>query len=566
MARGRGYLAAPGEGENEIRRKYDKSFNKPRQAAEAFSKAAPLAPNESARFEAWNEAGKGFKDSYHFPEAYAAFSKARDVPDATAAQRAQAALDAAKTFQSVNYSFAKDKKQDDVVVAEFKKLFAIPNAPKEVLALGHRELGSFYHSKEKYLEAALEYEAAAPLVPSTADSDFDSATYNVEKLPPSPQTLAIIERIYKTRLTMGKSASQTDPANAAGWRKYYRRQWAEALIKQKAPARAIAVWNEVANDATIPLQDRFEVLQKIAQTQQDAKDYTGTVATYERIRSLPGVKFSQVQVATYGKVEAYENAKSYSKARDQLASLLTNAEATVDQKANALIKIGSLHRAEANQLRVATAKAAQPAASEKEAIASFEAALATEGISNQTKYSALLERIQVEADGKRMQAAHDQVTRGQQLFKTEAAIGYLRGLQKVNARLYRFEKDYTNALASLSLASFQSTPQGVGYRPDAETQQLASGIYQETLANKNWDAARQTVAELQKWGLMENDRLLMLSRIEVEAGNFEVARPMLQKLPEWYTKSDAHKKVYADVMKKMPPTPTPALQVPSTTL
>lgn len=550
MTRGREFLASPGEGENEIRRNYDRDVTKPRQAGEAFAQAGALATTDAEKYEAWNQSGLAFKKALNSEGIYKAFSTIRQLKGITDEQRAQAAYEAAKAFIQVNYNRPKEQKRPDQVVAEFKTLFDLPRVPGPLAAQGHQDLAMVYAQDQRFLEAAIEYEKAAALDPKAAEQALEFGTANLRKVVPSGQTLTVLDRLYKLRLSTGKTVDTADQEKARGWTRYYKKQWADDLLMQGAPVRAIALWIEVANDPGTNAADRYDLLLRVATTYDAQKDYPAAQAAYDRLRQLPGLSFERTWKAVQGRANAFANAKDYDKARSEMRRILDTPNVSADAKVYALMQIGDYHRIQANEFRAAKTKLEQASIQDQLAIQQYEAALVLPGATSVALKDAVVARAQAEMDQGRTAGAHTQIQRGLEMLKGQP-IELLQELRKSDAVIYRAEKDYTNAMASLSLASVRVTYLGSGYAPDQTTQTLAFQMYQETLQAKNWEAARIVVATLKTWGLNENQELLLLSQIELGAGNTTAAQPMMEKLSKAYLGPE-DKKLYEELKKKLP--------------
>lgn len=540
MAKGREYLAHPGEGENDVRRKWDKSFIKPEQAAKAFLEAAAKAPGAEAKFEALNEAGKSFRSSYKFERAYEAFIKARDLRVA-ADLRAQAALDAATTYQTVNNGLKKEERKPDLVVQEFNLVQGIPGAPVAIRAEAHRLLGLYLAIEKRYMGAILEYEAAARLDPLKAEANINSAIGNLSHLEPSPEAVAIVDRVYTFSLNL-RASKITDPNDAGIGERLARKQWASQLLRLKAAARAVQELTKVANDPRLPATDQYDALKSLAATQREAKDFKGALATYDRTLAIANLAFFRLKETAYSKAEVQANSGDYVGATTTLEKLSSNPQAQPDNKGEFFQQIAKIHNFQAKNLAAAN-KGANVTKQLSDARQAYAAGLNVPNLSSQAKLSLITDWSIFEAEHGNFVAAHQQVQNGLELFKTGFPL-YQQSLYKTDARIYGAAKEYEKAMASLVMASLVKTN---AY--DREIGTLSMDLYHHALGEKQWDSAKHIVDVLVRTGLSEPDKLLMLAQIETEAGNKEAARAHLAGLAGKYLFGDK-KKLYDELKKK----------------
>lgn len=525
MARGRHLLVAPGDGENETRRRYDQMFNKPRQAGDAFSRAVELAATDAQRFEALDNAGQAYAKSGPQDKAYAAFKRAREVPGLATADLARVTYEAAVAYNAHDSLRPAAEKQPAEVLAEYDRVLKLPGVPDEYRLLTHKKLATFHMLAKRPLETALQYEHIAQLDKKAPDLALDSAQYYAEQLPPSPTTVALIERLYRHRLTTGKSADTANPQQATSWRRHYRMKWAAALQKQQAHGRAVQEWENLLADPQATATERLEVLQQLAEHHTAQNALPLAVASYARALALPvGTYFSRGKLRR-SKAQLHLKQGEYAAARAEFELGAAEAEAKPDDKSEAFWQMGRITMEQAKG-----ATGASQTDLRSTALGQFEAALTVPGQTPAALYSAILQRVQYEVDLGRPGEARAQLARGHELLKSSPPT-YRRGLNLAEARVHRLEKNYQAAMDALSRASATQTNWGATvYQPDRPTQDLAMAVFQDTLQHREWEAGRQVVEHLVKWGLLPNTRKLLLAQVEISAANYAAARPLLEEL------------------------------------
>lgn len=501
-----------------------------RQAGEYFRKAARAASNDTKKFQALLQAGKAFLAGLDYENAAAAYTEATSLVKLAGEQRAIAQLEAAKVLHLQALARSKEHPDLESARAAYAAVLQIPQIVAWQRAGAHLGLAQIFAAQQKYLDAALEYEqAGAPDSPDAAAA-LNFARLQLEQAPPSVQAQAVIERVYP-RLLAAKIYDATIEGRrerTGAERAAVLAQWGDAMARQGLPARALELWSDAVAIPDAAPDLVLSLTTRIAAEQTRQGQYAEALQSWERITSLPGYDFARRSERAYGRALVFRTQGNEVAVRDELRRLLQDAEITPDAKANVLFNAGMSFKQERSTSPLGDMTRESLIAQDKKIAQLFDAAFNVPGASTNLRLKALLERAQLEVEALRFEAARALLFDAYKNWKATEPRSILKALIVADAKLYRIQKKYSEAVSTLKNTA-QHDESGTPVI-DQDVQQLGFEILREVYGTRNWDAARQVLSTLTSWGMAREESLLYQAEIEISAGKPDVARAMLQEV------------------------------------
>ena len=546
IQKAREVLATPLVGEKE----WDKSAQRSRQNREAAQLLfeAALEEPKSQKFALAFEAGELFRREYRPEEAAKAYNLAIENPkNAPPEQLGIAALHAAKEFQQADHNRGKDKGNAAQVIAAYAKSLAVPRVLPAQKAQIHTDFGAYLERKEKFWEAAQNYEQAAILTPpdftkspSEQDMRFYNARTNAQKLPPSPQIRAFMEGVFERQLGVKNAAP--DPKNRAYALSGLRSDYAQAMLGQNAPEKALELWKQSAADASLPFDVRYRALKNGATELSKKGQFKGAAQLWTlAIGSNQTSEFWELE-AHLGLAEALAAQNKWQDARAALQKIVDSPKQSAARKEEFALEIADFWGREAASLP-------KNSAPQKAAIAGARAALNTliarKDIAPKTLYGAIIERAEIESRFGSMDDARAGLLLAVGLFGEPT--GYSMGLRNNVARLFLHEKKWREAIDAIPVFVRVILP----VEPNTDGYEIAGKVFDGALAAKDWAAAAYAAQKMESWRGVNQYSHLRRLKIEVESGDFAAARarlPLMEKV--WMT--EISKKEFAALKAKIP--------------
>ncbi|RYX83253.1 hypothetical protein EON83_15410 [bacterium] len=521
-------LNAPGEGENEIRRKWDQG-TKATEAGKALMEAAKLAPDAAAKFKTLDSAGAAFaKGNGSNREAIEAYQQARDITSAPPEERARVGLEAAKL------SFD---------IADYEKVVAITGASDKQKAQAYVEIGLKSGVVKDFNRAAQSYEMAAKLDKTKANSYLDSASVYAQQMTPVANGEAMLDSVYKAKLKLIDESERTDDEKATS-RPYVLANWARDINAIGVSERASTLWQQAADSPKATEQLRYDSLKNAATAAQKSKDYDGAFTLWAKVGKIANDSYLSAQEVALGRSDALLSKGEYTKTRDELGTLLTHPKAGPREKEGILLTQSSLYFDEADALEKKPAPAEQIAASEAEGVKMMDTLWAIPTTSDAAMLQIMVKKTERKLKKKEYVAAHELVSAGITKF-TERKLGteWLQQLHILNGDIYRGEKQYASAMISYSTGIIRQGWDGAALVPNQPIYNAAIGMLSEATEAKKFDEARKVVEWLDKWQVPVDPTVLYKIELEIKAGNKEAARELITKNKPLIAQEESKKKL-----------------------
>lgn len=545
------------------------------KAAAAYEKAAALAPDETAKFDALMKAAVAWENGYATkPRAYETFVEAAKITSVDGAKRAEAALGAAKNLYAWKENPRDALAAHDLAIRHYSDVVKIPGALPKTLKTAYEQLAFLYGREIKsprvegretvlrqpdFALSAQNWEKAAANHedPKTAEMWFSFATVNLGKSAPDPQLAALLDRVYPRRIELKKQLA-VSPADALGWESSLRNDWAKALVQQKAFDRALAVWKLNADNAQLEDKRRFEALEQMAKQQLELKRYADALKTWDAAAKLPNTAFSRAQLIAHGRADVYLAQNNEKKVRELFQTLLAHPAAKPDDAATVWLNIGLSYKRERNSLKAAKATNAQIEAAEKAAITAF-ASMITPASSPNARYESFFERASIEAEHKRYDAAHSLLAEAVKMENPPAKL--LWDVGRNRATLYGQAGQFALAAEMLGAVEVGMGWNGITYQISQPTLTLGEQLFNASIQAKDWAAARKMTDLFGKWGVNSFDLKLRVTRVDIGEGKIDEARRSIDYLQKAYL-SQSQKNFLATLLPLLPPIPAAAPSAP----
>ncbi|BCM89524.1 hypothetical protein IAD21_01371 [Abditibacteriota bacterium] len=527
-ARATELLNSPGEGENEIRRKWDQG-TKATEAGKALMEAAKLAPDEATKFKTLDDAGAAFaKGNASRKEAAEAYGLARDVASIDPKERGRVGLEAATISGEV---------------ADYEKVVAIEGATNEQKAKAHAEIAVRDSIAKDNAGAADHYEIASRLDPTQANVWLGMASVNAQKITPATDAETMLDRVYKTWISWMESTKKTDD-EIAGSRPYYLQNWARDLQAIGVSGRAITLWQEVGDNPKFSQPLRYDSLKNAATEAQKIKDYDKALLLWQKAGQINPTEYLRAQEVALGRSNAQLSKGDFAKSRDELSVLLTHPKVGNRDKEAILLAQSSLYFDEADALEKKNTPVAQVATSETAGIKVLNDVWAMPTSSEGALLQVVLAKVQRDLKKNKLTEAHEEVKTAISTFTARKFdVQWLQQLHILNGDVYRAEKQYENAMISYSTGIVQGDWNGTALVPNQAIYSAAISMLIEATDAKKFDEAHKVVDWLDKWRVPLDPTVLYKIELEVKAGNKEVARALITKNKPLIFQDDSKKKL-----------------------
>ncbi len=521
-------LNAPGEGENDIRRTWDKG-TKATEAGKAFLEAAKLAPDDAAKFKTLDSAGAAFaKGNASNQEAIAAYGQARDITSIAPEERARVGLEAAKLSGEI---------------ADYEKVVAIEKASDKQKAQAYAAIAVKSSVAKDDATAARSYLFAAQLDATQANYWLGLASVNAQRITPAKDAETILDSVYKAWIAWMESGDKT-PDEKVSARPYYLSNWARDLQKIGASERAIALWQEVGDTSKAADQLRYDALKNAANESQKLKEYDSALLLWQKAGQVPPASYLRAQEVALGRSNAQLGKGNYSQTRAELGVLLVHPKVGALDKEGILLTQSGLYFDEADALEKKNAPAAQTAPLEAAGTKILDDLWAMPTASEAALLQVVFKRVNRDSKKPDYTAAHNEVKAGIEKFTARGfAMEWLQQLHILNGDVYRQEKQYTNAMISYSTGIVRPQWNGTSLVPNQPIYSAAIGMLTEATAAGNFDEARKVVEWLDKWQVPLDPTVLYKIELEIKAGNKETARDLITKNKPLIYQEDSKKKL-----------------------
>lgn len=486
-----------------------------------FDQAAEAAPDDDKKYRALTRAAEVATQIKNFQGAVELYDKARKLLKISTEQKAIA-----------QFGYAASRHQDakignkplDLIVpirAEYEAAVKLLQLPRKYRIQAHEAIGDLFILQGQRLTAVREYQKILAL-PSAKIDSIQSFYLNrifteLQKTEASTEAVELAESAFKQWLPLQKT--QRDVAAVKD-------RFAQILIAQKQEIRAIPLWNEIANEATLPATERAQVLRKVGALQRSLKNWPDALATADRLGNLPEVsdQFKPSLTAWRGwdRADVFLGQGDEPKARAEWESVIAVPQVAAEEKSRLWMEIGYSYGRELQASPQNTA----PADLQKQA---FENAWKLDGAEAKTRTQALLNRGQIELNAKNPAAAITLLTDGLKVIETWKPVPETaqskRDIHFALAAIYRNQKNYDLASAELVQA------QQFSKKDDKQVMQTAVAVSQDAFAAGQWAAARANLIALQSvWGMSRKTYLLNLVQIEVAEKKWEDAKKALDEI------------------------------------
>jgi len=506
--------------------------------------AVKVAPDDDKKYRALSRAASMSEGQNDFANAANYYETAGKLKNISGDQKALAQLNRARAQYQTQRLSGDTKQIADALRKNIEAVLALPDASVETKIQAHNMLTELDMAQGAFGLAAGESEKILALLDANNakahQAYFERAFGNLKKAAPDAATLALGERLFPPYLAL-----QTAPLQAAR----VKNDWAQILASQNQAVRAMALWNEVAEDAALPITARAEILRSVNRTQRVAKDFTGALATADRVGAFPKATPEMLAWRGWDRASTFSAQGDEAKMREELQLLIASPQITPGDKSVTWMEIAK----SCNRQRLALpANSAAAAPLLEQAKKAYEAAWSVPGVLPQHSIEALIARSQLDVDTKNYKAAADRLLAGIEASKefrlTENEHrAVARQIYFSLAAVYVASQQRTNALTAL-VGAQQNSPAN-----DVSAGQNAITLSQQAYAAKDWPAARNILSALQNvWGLPFVDFLINRAQIEVGAQNWPIAKKALNELADQPNLSAANKKVLAELRAQLP--------------
>ncbi len=495
-----------------------------------FHRAAKAAPDEGKKLEALLRAGYAEELMKQYPSAIESYQEAVALqsPAPVQKQRAQLALALAK------YQLTKQKKLLTSAEAdEIRSALEATLQPATLTAGSQRQareaIADIYANRSGALAAVGQYQKLLAL-PALSTEDRRSylalALEQLTKAPASPEALALLNSLAPQYLVLLDKPADIAQAKS---------RWANGLELQNASPAALAKWTEITNDATMPEAQRTSALWRIIELHRKQKNYAAALTAASRWSTLEATP-----KGTFWKhrerARIFQEQKDEANVRAEWKALIALPQTNPQDRGTAWTSVANSFKRE----RVASPGNTALFEGEKNA---YLAIWKIDGVKINERADAMINAAQMEVDAKHADVAAKLLMDGVEASKAfEISAADKRDLQQILyyaiAQTHRSVKQYAQALASLILA------QGNSQWNDPRPGELAVTLFQESIAAKDWSAARNNILALRTvWNLEPKKYFFNLAQMEINAQNWPAAKVALDEfdklLPTAAEKKDA---------------------------
>jgi hypothetical protein len=532
MQKARDILNDPVADKTGINQTWQLGLNKVR-AADALVEAAKLAPDETKKFDAYFQAGDLFRSESKSEGAAKAYAAARDIKAGPIDKRAEAGYYAAVNFQQFDFGRGKGKQVPAEVFAEYEKALAIVGAPPATQVKILEKYAYYLERQERLWESAQHSRKAAELtppsfekMPSEQDMHYYRAASNAAKLPPTAETRAFVENIFKAQLKARQTFYAGKPKELSLSESMLKDSHAKRILAMGVPERAFTLWTEIGSDTNRDRVQRYQSFKLMAEEQKKLKLWPSVIKTWDTAVKIPDLPWMWVKESTEGKAEGYGEQNDFKNARLQYEELLNSPQCTESEKSQFKFALGKYYVQENTFLLPTKPALATPARNEAEKI--FSALLANPTTNYNIQLDSVKQLAQLELNSKNTDGAIRQLEQELSRFdKAHPAFG--KHILNTIARIYLSQGKYTETLASLQRSSENSKIPGfIGL--DSEGRQIALSAHTQASKAKNWAEAEKIVSSMEKWIWDKTEILFLRLQNAVETKNFAAARTYVNEI------------------------------------
>jgi hypothetical protein len=510
------------QGEAALKPQGANSFTKENEAITRFLEASKVAPDDDRKFQALARAAETSVTVKDFQRAIELYDAARALPKISAEQKARA-----------QYGYAAGRHRDaeatykplDLVAsiqADYEAALKLPALPVHLQMEAHEAIGDLLILQGQRMSALKEYQKILDLPGAKLDSIqnfyLNRMAAELHKVAVSPEAVALADATLKQLLALQK---KPDDITAV------KNDFTKIFLAQNQPQRAIVLWNQIADDKSLPLPSRAGALREVSATQLGLKNWSESLAAADHLGTLTDAtsQLGSTLAAWRGwdRAAVFRAQGDEAKARAEWEAMIALPQVSPEEKGRAWMEIAASYER--------AAKAAPNDATLVEARKkAYESAWNLEGAHPGTRAQALLDRGQMEIDAKNSAAATTLLLDGLKAVEgwkgqPELLADIKREFNFALATVYRSDKSFDNATAALVQA------QQYNKENDPKIASAEVAVSQEAFAAKQWDAARNALAALKDtWGVSRKVYLINLVQVEVADQKWADAKKMLDEI------------------------------------